>query len=215
MISIKVNLYLIRRLPVSKEHIGSVNHKSDGWHGIALRVTFIVFLSMLAGCARLPIREDIPSTPSSILASLEAQHGSFHRYIATGLMTFHDDSGSISLECRWEIRLPDTIRIRVYGPLGIRLGDMLVEGERVQILNYWLDQQQSLSLDSMVMQFPGMVALSSAKDFYPFPVVSRADLSAIDPTQTRLDHGILVFEKPFVEILFVLIWFSASDEGTV
>ena len=194
MISTKVSLYHISRLPVLLEQIGSVNHRSDEWHRIAPRLAFIVLLLMLTGCARLPIREDIPSTPVSILASLEAQHGCFQRYTAIGSMTFHGDSGSISLECRWEIRLPDTIRIRLYGPLGFRLGDMLVEGKQVQIFNYWLDQQQSISLDSMVMYFPGMVALSSAKDMYPFAFVSRDDLAAIDPIQTQLDHGILAFE---------------------
>jgi len=100
----------------------------------------------------------------------------------------------MSFQCRWEIRMPDTVQIRVYGPLGIRLGDVVVEGKRVEIFNYWLDQQESMSLDSLVFRFPGMAALKSAKDLYPFPVVSRDDLAFLVPGESRPDSGVLVFE---------------------
>jgi hypothetical protein len=153
----------------------------------------VLALMLIAGCARLPIRENVPATPAGILSSLETQRGTFQRYTAAGTISFHGKEGTITLECRWEIKLPDTLQIRIYGPLGFRLGDVLVQGEQVDIFNYWLDQQSSMPLDSLVKQFPGMIALSSARDLYPFPFVSRDDLATFDPKQSHPDSGILVF----------------------
>jgi hypothetical protein len=119
--------------------------------------------------------------------------GLFQRYSAIGTLQFHSDTGSISLDCRWEIWLPDTIRIQLYGPLGLRLGDVWVRGEKVEILNYWMDFRESLTLSSLVMRFPGMVALSSVKELCPFPSILRRDLPTIDLGHSKPEQGILVF----------------------
>jgi hypothetical protein len=156
---------------------------------LALAVSIWVF----AGCAHLPLRRDFPTTPAGVISSLANEQGSFRRYVGLGEMSFHSDRGSASVECRWEIRLPDTVRIRLYGPLGIRLGDMIVEGEHVDIFNYWLNQQDSFSLDSLAMRFPGMIALTSTQDLYPFPLVAKEDFASLDLEQSKPDSGFYVF----------------------
>jgi hypothetical protein len=127
------------------------------------------------------------------MSSLANEQGSFHRYVGLGEMSFQSNRGSVSVACRWEIRLPDTVRIRLYGPLGIRLGDLIIEGEHVDIFNYWLNQQDSFALDSLAMRFPGMIALTSAQDLYPFPAVRREDLASLDLAQSKPDSGLYVF----------------------
>lgn len=151
-------------------------------------------LAVLIGCARLPIRENLPATPAYVLSALEMQRGSFRRFVGSGELSFHGERGAMAFRSRWEIRMPDTVQIRVFGPLGIRMGDVMVEGRQVHIFNYWLDQQESMPLDSLVFRFPGMVALKSARDLYPFPVVSRDDLAFLVPGESRPDSGIFVFQ---------------------
>jgi hypothetical protein len=148
----------------------------------------------LSGCARLPVWKEVPFTPETILASLEMSQGSFQRYSARGTLQLHTDTASVVLDCRWEIRLPDTIRIQLYGPMGLRLGDLWVRGEKVEIMNYWMDLRETLSLNSIVKRFPGMVEVSSVKELYPFPMVSRRLLSTIDLENSQPELGTLVFE---------------------
>lgn len=90
--------------------------------------------------------------------------------------------------------MPDTVRIRIYGPLGFRMGDVIIQGEQVDIFNYWLDQQMTMTLNSLVNQFPGMVAVSKAQDIYPFPYLSRIDLKKVDLNRSQPDHGIWIFQ---------------------
>jgi hypothetical protein len=154
----------------------------------------IVIITALTGCARLPVREDIPNTPDQIISSLAKQRGSFQRYTAMGTMRLQNELQSVTLNCRWEIRMPDTVRIRIYGPLGFRMGDVIIQGEQVDIFNYWMDQQITLTLDSLVSQFPGMVTVSKAQDIYPFPCLSRNDLKNVDLNQSQPDHGIWILQ---------------------
>ena len=158
-----------------------------------LVLALAILIWMLAGCAHVPLRKDFPSSPAELISSLAVEQGAFQRYVGLGEMSFHSDRRSISVECRWEIRLPDTVRIRLYGPLGIRLGDLIVEGEHVDIFNYWLNQQDSFALDSLAMRFPGMIALTSTKDLYPFPLINKADLASLNLAQSKPDSGIFVF----------------------
>jgi len=155
--------------------------------------SLMVVTIILSGCARLPVWKDVPFTPENILASLEMSQGSFQRYSARGTLELHTDTGSVSLDCRWEILLPDTIRIQLYGPLGLRLGDLWVRGEKVDIMNYWMDLRETLSLHSIVKRFPGMVAVSSVKELYPFPMMSRHMLPTIDLEDSKPELGVLVF----------------------
>ncbi len=163
-------------------------------HPHVLWLTIAIALVILIGCARLPIREDIPNTPDRIISSLANQRGSFQRYTARGTMRLQTESQSVLLNCRWEIRMPDTVRIRIYGPLGFRMGDVIIQGEQVDIFNYWLDQQMTLTLNSLVNQFPGMVEVSEAQDIYPFPYLSRSDLKNVDLNRSQPDHGIWIFQ---------------------
>ncbi len=164
-----------------------------------LWLTIAVALAVLTGCARLPVREDIPNTPEQIISSLASQRGSFQRYSAVGTLRLQSELQSVSLSCRWEIRMPDTVRIRIYGPLGFRMGDVIIQGEQVDIFNYWLDEQMTMNLNSLVDQFPGMVAVSNARDIYPFPHLSRIDLKNVDLSQSQPDHGIWIFQDSLEE----------------
>jgi outer membrane lipoprotein-sorting protein len=162
------------------------------YHPVTI-LTVIVIIAVLTGCARLPVREDIPNTPDQIISSLTKQRGSFQRYTAMGTMRLQNELQSITLNCRWEIRMPDTVRIRIYGPLGFRMGDVVIQGEQVDVYNYWMDQQMTTTLDSLVTQFPGMVAVSNAEEIYPFPYLSRINLENVDLNLSQPESGIWIF----------------------
>jgi outer membrane lipoprotein-sorting protein len=95
-----------------------------------------IMLSVLGGCSLFqPVAMKMDVSATEVVRRVHARVGTFHTMHASGTLAVESPTMSNSATFQLNVRRPDSAKITIRGPFGIRVGEALFTGSRFTFYN--------------------------------------------------------------------------------
>lgn len=167
----------------------------------------LAFMMCLPGCSLLKqTAVKMDSTGSEVIAKVNAHAGSVRTLYASGTLAIESPQMSNSASFQLSVRQPDSARIVIRGPFGIRVGEALFTGSRFTFYNAMANEV--IRGDVLEDGMPGLMDLHiKPEDIYHTLSGTRtfaASETIPDTFRVTEDGYVLIFNHKTVRTRYVV-----------